>query len=113
MNEAEELDSIREELIEDSRQEAEFKISKKAVDRRRSKPTGEGSCVESTGRRRRRDTMAGVSGIHGGSKENLKPGTIGMLETLNKKCKEDAIVDGMKNCKKFTEKVLPRLYKEI
>jgi hypothetical protein len=100
-------------LVEDSRQEAEIKISKKAVDRRRSKPTGEGSCVESTGRRRRRDTMAGVSGIHGGSKENLKPGTIGMLEILNKKCKEDAIVDGMKNCKKFTEKVFPRLYKEI
>ena len=84
MNEAEELDSIREELIEDSRQEAEFKISKKAVDRRRSKPTGEGSCVESTGRKRRRETMAVVSGIHGGSKDNLKPGTIGMMETLNK-----------------------------
>jgi hypothetical protein len=112
VNEAEELDSIREELIEDSRQEAEFKISKKAVDRWRSKPTGEGSCVESTGRKHRRETMAVVSGIHGGSKDNLKPGTIGMLETLNKKCKEDDIVDGMKSCKKFTEKVFPRLYQE-
>jgi hypothetical protein len=51
VNEAEELDSIREELVEEtSRQEAEaevevgFRISKTAVDRRRSKPTGEGSC---------------------------------------------------------------------
>ena len=112
MNEAEELDSIREELIEDSRQEAEFKIRRKAVDRRRSKPTGEGSCVESTGRKRRRETMAVVCSIHGGSKDNLKPGTIGMMETLNKKCKEDDIVDGMKSCKKFTEKVFPRLCQE-
>ena len=53
-----------------------------------------------------------VSGIHGGSKDNSKPGTIGMLETLNKKCKEDDIVDGMKSCKTFTEKVFPRLYQE-
>ncbi|CAB3999645.1 Hypothetical predicted protein, partial [Paramuricea clavata] len=87
VNEAEELGSIREELVEDtSRQEAEaevgFKISKTAVDRRRSKPTGEGSCVESTGRKRRKETIVAVCGIHGGNEENLKPGTIGMLETL-------------------------------
>ena len=70
VNEAEELDSIREELVEEtSRQEAEvgFRISKTAVDRRRSKPTGEGSCVESTGRKCRKETIVAVCGIHGGN----------------------------------------------
>ena len=112
-NEAEELDSIRAELAED-RQETDvaFKISKTSVERRKSKPTGEESCAESTGRLRRNETLSAVSGIHGGSMELLKPGTIGMLETLDKKCKEDDIVDGLRKCTKLNQKVFPRIYKE-
>ena len=56
--------------------------------------------------------MEEVNAIHGGSKVNLKPGTIGLLETMEKKCKEDDIVEGMKKCKKLKEKVLPGIYKE-
>jgi hypothetical protein len=116
VNEVEDLDSIRTDLIgERSRQEEHevgFRISKAAVGRRKSKPTGGESCVESTERKRRRETMALVNAVRGGSEENLNPGTIGMLETLEKKCKEDDIVEGMKKCKKLKEKVLPRMYKE-
>ena len=35
-----------------------------------------------------------------------------MVETLERKCKEDDIVDGMKNCEKLKKKVLPRIYRE-
>ena len=112
-NEAEELDSIRAELVED-RQETDvaFKISKKSVDRRKRKPTGQDSCAESTGRLHRNETLSAVSGIHGGSMECLKPVTIGMLETLDKKCKENDIVDGLKKCTTLNQKVFPRMYKE-
>ena len=68
--------------------------------------------MESTGRKRRKETIIAVCGIHGGNEENLKPGTIGMFETLEKKCKVDDIVEGMKMCKKLKEKVIPRIYNE-
>jgi hypothetical protein len=32
-----------------------------------SKPTGEGSCVQSTGRKCRKETIAAICGIHGGN----------------------------------------------
>lgn len=35
-----------------------------------------------------------------------------MLETLDKKCKEDDIVDAVKKCTKLKGKVFPRVYKE-
>ena len=63
----------------------------------------EGSCVDSTGRK---ETIVAVCGIHGGNEENLKLGTI------EKKCKVDDIVEGMKTCKKLNEKVIPRMYNE-
>ncbi|XP_046857569.1 uncharacterized protein LOC124450957 isoform X2 [Xenia sp. Carnegie-2017] len=116
VNELEELDSIRTEFIEGgSRQEEQeekgFSIGRKAVVRRRNKPTGQG-CVESTGRTRRMETMLAANAIHGGSKDDTKPGAIGMLETLENKCKVGDIVKGLEKCSKFTSKVFPKIYKE-
>ena len=112
VNEVEDLGSIREELVEETGgQELEFSVSKAGAEKRRSRPTGEGSCSEVTKRRRRNETVAAVSAIHGGG-NSLNPGMIGMLQTLEKKCKEEGIVDGLKSCKKLKEKVMPRLYKK-
>ena len=66
----------------------------------------------STRRIRRKETATAANAIHGGSKENPKPGTIGLVEILERKCKDDDIVDGMKNCEKLKKKVFPRIYKE-
>ena len=102
-------------MEESSREEGinvQFSISKAATGRRRSKPTGEECCPESTARKRRIETLEAVNAIHGGSSEMPKPGTIGMIETLNKKCKMDDIVDGVKRSKKLKEQVLPKVYKE-
>ena len=117
VNEVEDLDSIRSELEVDSistrqREDAGFSISKRAVKRRKSKPTGGGKCVDSTRRKRRQNMLAAANAIHGGSDENLRPGTIGMLETLDRKCKVGDIVHGLAKCEKFKKKVFPRLYKE-
>lgn len=69
------------------------------------------------GRQQRNETMLAVGGEHGGSSENLKPGTVGMLETLERKCKENDVLDGVKKSKLFKEKVFkekvfPKIYKE-
>ena len=55
--------------------------------------------------------MAAVNATHGGQ-HNLRLATIGMLETLERKCSEQDIVGGMKKCEKIKEKVLPKVYKE-
>ena len=35
-----------------------------------------------------------------------------MLETLDRQCKEENIVGGMKRCPKLKNKVLPKVYKD-
>ena len=54
--------------------------------------------------------MAAVTAIHGGE-NSLKPVTIGMLETLDRRCKEKDIVNGIKGCPKLKSKVFPEMYK--
>ena len=96
VNEAEELGTIKEGLGEEAgRKELEFSISREGAERQRRRPTGEGSCSQSTKQRRRNETVAAVNVIHGGQ-HNLRPATIGMLETLERKCSEQDIVSGMK-----------------
>jgi hypothetical protein len=56
--------------------------------------------------------MKAASAIHGGSEEDLKPCTIGILETLERKCKKEDVIDGVKNTKLLKEKVFQMLYKE-
>ena len=63
-------------------------------------------------RQRQKETISAVSAIHGGSLENLKPGTVGMLETLERKCKECDVLEGVKKSKLIKEKVFPKIYKE-
>ena len=59
-------------MEESSREEGinvQFSISKAAAGRRRSKPTGEECCPESTARKHRIETLEAVNAIHGGSSE--------------------------------------------
>ena len=54
--------------------------------------------------------MAAVTAMNGGE-NSPKPGTIGMLETLDRRCKEKDIVDGINGCPKLKSKVFPEIYK--
>jgi hypothetical protein len=58
------------------------------------------------------DTVAALNTIHGGCSQNLKPAMVGMLDTLEKKCKKEDIVDGLKKCENLKKKVFPSVYKE-
>ena len=118
VDKVEDLNDIREELLEEERQstsrqsqDSGFKISKLAVDRRVSKLIGSVECARASGKQRRNDTIAALSTIHGGSEGNLNPAIIGMLETMEKKCKEEDLVKCLKKCVKL-KKVFPRVYKE-
>ena len=118
VSEVEELDEIREELIEENRQEMEghqqqegFRISKATVSRRGLAPTGESSCSKSSLRQRRQETMKTACEIHGGSLEDTALVTIGMVETLEKS-KEEYLVKTMGKSRKMKRKVIPKFYKE-
>ena len=58
------------------------------------------------------ETMLAVNAIHGGSSDDLKPGTVGMLETLERKAKKSDVLVGVKKSKLFKENVFPKIYKE-
>ncbi|CAB4009080.1 Hypothetical predicted protein, partial [Paramuricea clavata] len=119
VSEVEAVDEIREELVDGIRQcEAEqrmeegFTITKKAMSRRQSAPTGTPSCKESSSKQRRQETIKAACAIHGGSLDDTAPATIGMVETLEKKCKEKDVLAAMGKCRKVRDKVLPKIYKE-
>ena len=59
-----------------------------------SKPTGSAECAIASGSQCHNDTIAALSTIHGESEGNLKPATIRKLETMEKKCKEEDLVNG-------------------
>lgn len=113
------VDEIREELVDGIRQcEAEqrkeegFTITKEAMSRRQSAPTGTPNCKESSSKQRRQETIKAACAIHGGSLDGTVPATIGMVETLEKKCKEKDVLAAMGKCRKIRNKVLPKIYKE-
>ena len=113
VNDAEELGTIKEGLVEKAgKKELEFSISREGAERRRRKPTGEGSCSQSARQQRRNETVAALNAIHG-SQNDLRLATIGILETLERKCSEQDIVGGMKKCEKIKEKALPKVYKDL
>ena len=58
--------------------------------------------------------MQAVTQIHGGNIDNSKPATVGLLETLNSRCKDVDILDYMSkpgSCKK-NEKVICKELKD-
>ena len=75
--------------------------------------TGSDKCGVKAGRRRRMETMLAVNAIHGGSLDDLKPGTVGMLETLERKAKKSDVLVGVKKSKLFKENVFPKIYKDV
>lgn len=119
VREIEEVGELEGEVVEEIRQaEAEeqrkigFSISRKTTATRQAAPTGTPEHCSSTGRKRRRETMKAACAIHGGSYSNTTPGTIGMVETIEHRSKEEDIVKAVRKTKKLKEKVLSKLYME-
>ena len=56
--------------------------------------------------------MLAVNAILGGCSDDLKPGTVGMLEMLERKAKKSDVLVGVKKSKLFKENVFPKIYKE-
>lgn len=89
-----------------------FSITKKTISKRQSAPTGTPNCKESSSKQRRQETMKTVCAIHGGSVDDMAPATIGMVETLERKCKEKDVLAAISKCRKIRNNVLPEIYKE-
>ena len=75
-------------------------------------PTGTSAYGISTETKRRQETMEAACVIHGGSSSNTTPATIGMVETVETRSKEEDIVKAVRKTRELTGKVLPKLYKE-
>ena len=57
--------------------------------------------------------MLAVNAIHGGSLDDVEPGTVRMLETLKRKAKKTDVLVGVKKSKLFKEKVFLKIYKDV
>ena len=79
---------------------------------RRKLPTGSSTCSATTGKKRRNKTMQAAKEIHGGSQEDRRPATQGLLETVDRKCSEAEIINSIGSCKKLKGKVFPKVYKK-
>ena len=81
---------------------------------KRKVSTGDEKCSERTKRRRSAETYKVTEKIHGGREGDQKSCAIGLLNTIESKCKEDDLVDAthVGRCKKLKEKVLPKVYKK-
>lgn len=73
VGEAEQVDQIRQELVEENREVAghesreSFTISKATLHRRKSAPTGESTCSVSSLRQRRQETLRQLAIFMGGA----------------------------------------------
>ena len=123
VNELEEVEELEDEVVQEISQaeverhkELGFSINRKTAGRRQTAPTGAPGYSLSAGRKRRKETFEAACIINGGSLENTKPETIGMVEALETRCKEDDIIHAVKGesmkKSKLKGKVLPKLYKE-
>jgi hypothetical protein len=116
VSEVEDLDGIRQDLVEENEQDIQvqqsseegFRLSKSTIRRRQSTPTGANLCSKSSLREHRKQTMEAACMIHGGIVNNTAPATFGMMETLEIRSKEAA-----GKSKKMKKKVIPKLYKDL
>ena len=79
---------------------------------RQAAPTGTSAYGSSTETKQRQETMKAACVIHGGSSSNTTLATIGMVETVETRSKEEDIVKAVRKTRKLKGKVLPKLYKE-
>ena len=117
VSEVEEVDKLEDEVVEEinlqrNQGEGGLNISRKTMVRRQAAPTGRSGYSSSTGRKRRQETMEAACVIHGGSSSNTTPATIGMVETMECRSKEEDVVKAVRKTRKLKGKVLPKLYKE-
>ncbi len=120
VSEVEDLDGIRQDLVEENEQDIQvqqsseegFRLSKSTIRRRQSTPTGANLYSKSSLREHRKQTMEAACMIHGGSVNNTAPATFGMMETLEIRSKVKDLVEAAAKSKKMKKKVIPKLYKE-
>ncbi len=96
----------------EQRKKCGFSIGRSTIVRRQAAPTGTSGHSSSTARKRRQETMQAACAIHGGSSSDTAAATIGMVETLETRSKEEDIVMAVRKTKKLKGKVLAKLYKE-
>ena len=87
--------------------------SKKGNYKKRKVSTGDGNCSERTLRRRSAETYEAAELIQTVRRGHKRSCTIGMLETIEKKCEERELLNAFNagKCKKLKEKVFPKVYK--
>lgn len=87
--------------------------SQKGNFKKRKVSTGDGNCSERTLRRRSAETYQAAESIHAVRRGDKRSCTIGMLETIEKKCEERELVNAFNagKCKKLKERVFPKVYK--
>ena len=83
---------------------------------KRKVETGSVECNERTKRRRIAETVKAACKIHGGSEKDMGPSTIGLLQTIEGKCKEkdiyNAIDQPATSMKKMKKAVFPKMYQK-
>ena len=88
--------------------------SQKGNFKKRKVSTGDGNCSEKTLRRRSAETYQAAESIHAVRSGDKRSCTIGLLETIEKKCEEYDLVNAIKagKCKKLKERVFPKVYRK-
>ena len=85
----------------EQRKKCGFSIGRSTIVRRQAAPTGTSGHSSSTARKRRQETMQAACAIHGGSSSDTAAATIGMVETLETRSKEEDIVMAVRKTKKL------------
>ena len=95
-------DEVMEEINQTKHQEnSGFSITREIMVNRQAAPTGTPGYGSSTGRKRRQETMQAACALHGGSNSNTTPATIGMVETMETRSKEEDIVKAVRKTAKL------------
>ena len=126
MHDIEQSADIRNELISASGGKGEKRkkesdgvyVSEKAARMRRKRPTSiqlqeQGQVIgASTSRKRQMETIQAANAIHGGSDKNPVPATVGLVQTIDSRCRVDSVVGAIDSCSKIKNKVVPQVYKK-
>ena len=99
-----------------ARQKVVF-LGEKAAGMRRKKPTTalHKNVSVSTARQRCKETMQAAIEIHGGSQQDQRPGTVGLLDTMESRCDVKDIAEAISSDsgrKLMKDKVFPKVYKQ-
>ncbi|KXJ10774.1 hypothetical protein AC249_AIPGENE5510 [Exaiptasia diaphana] len=108
VKEAEELDSIRQDLAVPRNSKSKY-LSSRSVNARRKKPSGL-DLKSTTSRKRRRETMEAAVEINGG----VEGARYGLVDTVDKHVRPEKIAEAIEKgkCNNIKNKAFPKVYKK-